>query len=91
MNRNKNGVMPEVTREVYKSVKKFDRSQFNKFCTDLYKFGYEDGYEAGFNNVPAVDVEKIYEVIASVKGIGPVKLALIRAHIETAFGGEKND
>ena len=87
MNRNKKGVMPEVTREVYKNVKKFDRQQFTQFCTDLYKFGYEDGYEAGFDNVPAVDVEKIYESIAKIRGIGPVKLALIKANIEAEFGG----
>lgn len=89
MNRNKKGVMPEVTREVYKSVKKFDRSQFNKFCTDLYKFGYEDGIEAGMNSVVGVDVEKVLNAIASTKGIGPKKLAEIHASIEAAFGGEQ--
>ena len=91
MNRNKKGIMPDITRDVYKNVKKFDRQQFTQFCTDLYKFGYEDGYEAGFNNVPAVDVEKIYEVIEGIKGIGPVKIALIKSHIDAAFGGEKHD
>ena len=89
MNRNKKGVMPTVTREVYKAVKKYDRQQFDMFCTEIYKHGYEDGYEAGFKNCPGVDVEKIYEEIAAIKGIGPVKLALIKDRIETAFGGEK--
>ena len=32
MNRNKKGVMPEITRETYKSVKKYDRQQFTEFC-----------------------------------------------------------
>lgn len=32
MNRNKKGVMPEITREVCKSVKKFDRQQFQAFA-----------------------------------------------------------
>ena len=91
MNRNKKGVMPEVTREVYKSVKKFDRNQFNRFCTDLYKFGYEDGAEAAMNSVVGVDVEKVLDAIASTKGIGPKKLAEIHASIEAAFGGGKND
>ncbi len=31
MNRNKKGVMPEITREVYKNVKKYDRQQFAWF------------------------------------------------------------
>nr|WP_304970257.1 hypothetical protein [uncultured Schaedlerella sp.] len=35
MNRNKKGAMPEITREVYKNVKKFDRQQFTGFCTDI--------------------------------------------------------
>ena len=83
MNRNKKGVMPEVTREIYKSVKKFDRQQFTSFCTDLYKFGFEDGRES----VPGMDIGKIYEVIAATKGIGPVKLAEIKANIDAAFGG----
>lgn len=91
MNRNKRGVMPEVTREVYKNVKKFDRQQFTGFCTDLYKYGYEDGYEAGQNNAPGVDAEKIYEVIAATKGIGPVRLAEIKSKIEAVFGGKKNE
>ena len=87
---NKKGTAPTVTREVYKAVKKYDRQQFDMFCTEVYKSGYEDGYEAGFKNCPGVDVEKIYDVIAGIKGIGPVKLALIKANIEAAFGGEKD-
>ena len=90
MNRNKKGTMPTVTREVYKAVKKYDRGQFDTFCTQVYKYGYEDGYEAGFKNCPGVDVEKIYEVISGIKGIGPVKLAQIKERIEEAFGGDKN-
>ena len=83
MNRNRKGVMPEITREIYKNVKKFDRQQFTGFCTDLYKYGYEDGR----NSVPGIDLEKVYEVIAATKGIGPVKLAEIKANIDAAFGG----
>ena len=85
MNRNKRGVMPEITREIYKGVKKFDRKQFENFCTDIYKFGYEDGRES----VPGMDVTKLYEVIEATKGIGPVKLAELKANIEAAFGGDQ--
>lgn len=82
MKRNKKGVMPEITRDVYKSVKKFDRQQFSDFCKDLYGYGYEDGRAS----VPGIDVGKIYDVIAATKGIGPVKLAEIKTNIEAAFG-----
>ena len=74
--------MPEITREIYKGVKKYDRQQLANFCKDLYTFGYEDGRES----VPGVDVEKICEVIAATKGIGPKKLAEIKANIDAVFG-----
>lgn len=90
MNRNKKGKMPEITRDVYKSVKKFDRQQFTSFCSDLYKYGYEDGFEDGKEAVPGIDVEKIYNVVAAVKGIGPKRLAAIKENIVAAFG-EKVD
>lgn len=78
----KKSSMPNVTREVYKAVKKYDRQQFSDFCMSLYTSGFNDGR----NSVPGIDVNKIFEVIAGSKGIGPVKLAEIKANIETAFG-----
>lgn len=88
MNRHKKGVMPEITRELYKGVKKFDRQQFTDFCTDVYKFGFEDGRAS----VPSVDVDKICAVIAEIKGIGPKKLEEIKVHIEESLkeGGTLN-
>lgn len=81
MNRNKRGIMPEITREVYKSVKKFDRQQFQNFCRDLYGYGFQDGRES----VPGVDLEAIMAAIEGTKGIGAKKLEDIRASIEAAF------
>lgn len=83
MNRNKRGVMPEITREVYKSVKKFDRQQFQNFCRDLYGYGFQDGRES----VPGVDLEAIMAAIGETKGIGAKKLEDIRASIEAVFEG----
>lgn len=74
--------MPEINRETYKSVKKLDRQQFMNFCKNLYMCGVEDGRES----VPGIDATKIYEVIAATKGIGPKKMAEIKANIEAAFG-----
>lgn len=84
------GKEPVVTREVYKAVKKYDRSQFDTFCTELYTHGYNDGYEAGCKSVANLKVDKLFEVIAATKGIGPVKLAEIKANIEAEFGGDQN-
>ncbi|EET60327.1 hypothetical protein BRYFOR_07523 [Marvinbryantia formatexigens DSM 14469] len=81
MNRNRKGVMPEITREIYKSVKKFDRQQFQSFCRDLYSYGFEDGRAS----VPGIDLTAIYEAIGATKGIGPKKLEEIKRSIEAAF------
>ena len=82
MSTNRKSSMPNVTREVYKAVKKYDRQQFTDFCMSIYTSGFNDGRDS----VPGIDVNKIFEVIAGSKGIGPVKLAEIKANIETAFG-----
>lgn len=87
MNRNKKGIMPEITRDVYKGVKKFDRQKFTSFCTDLYKFGYEDGRES----VLGVDVEDIITVIENTKGIGKKRMEDIRSGIEQLFGRQVNE
>lgn len=87
MNRNKRGVMPEITRETYKSVKKYDRQQFTVFCANLYKYGYEDGRES----VPGIDVADIMDAISGVKGIGAKKMESIRAAIEAMFEGDGED
>lgn len=87
MNRHKKGAMPEITREIYKRVKKLDRQQFVEFCATLYYSGIEDGKAS----VPGIDAEKIYEVIAGIKGIGPKKLEDIKAAIEAEFGNKAKE
>ena len=84
MKRNITGKMPEITREIYKSVKKFDRQDFQSFCRDLYGYGFEDGRAS----VPGVDLTKIYEVIAGTKGIGPKKMEEIKRNIEELYKQE---
>ena len=88
MNRNRKGVMPEITREVYKSVKKFDRQQFQSFCRDLYIFGFEDGRQS----VPGVDINDIYSALDGVKGVGPKLMERIREAIYPLFQkGDENE
>ncbi len=83
MNRNKKGVMPVITRDIYKAVKKYDRQQFQEFCTNIYGYGFEDGRAS----VPGVDVKSIYDAIAATKGIGPKKLEEIKKNVEAVFPG----
>lgn len=84
MKRNITGKMPEITREIYKSVKKFDRQDFQSFCKDLYGYGFEDGRES----VPGDDLTKIYEAIAATKGIGAKKMEDIKQSIEALYRQE---
>ena len=84
MNRNKKGAMPEITREIYKGVKRYDRQQFQAFCQSLYGYGFEDGRAS----VPGVDLAAIYEAIGATKGIGPKKLEEIKRNIGAIFPKE---
>lgn len=84
MKRNTPGKMPEITREIYKSVKRFDRQDFQGFCRDLYGYGFEDGRAS----VPGVDLTAIYEAIGATKGIGPKKLEEIKRNIEGLYKQE---
>ncbi len=81
MNRNKKGVMPEITRTVYKDVKRYDRQQFTDFCTDLYKYGFDDGRAS----VPGIDLQDVLWAVSETKGIGEKKMATIKESIEAVF------
>ena len=72
---------PTISRELYKAVKKYDRQQLERFLQSLYMNGYNDGRES----VPGVDVEKVIEAIAKTPGIGPKKLADIKASIDMVY------
>lgn len=86
MKRHKKGEMPEITREIYKGVKRMDRQQFERFCRELYKNGYEDGKDS----VKGIDVSEVLEVIGTVKGIGQTRLFSIAEVLNKAFYEEKS-
>lgn len=75
-----------VNRAVYKTVKKYDHQQFENFCTDIYKSGWEDGKAS----VNALDVKDIEAVIRSVKGIGKIMEAINEKFDENA-GSEETE
>lgn len=89
------GKMPEITRNTYNTVRKYDRRQFEAFCRSLYETGRADGsigaeaieavkqaHDAGY----AAGIKDTVEAMARVKGIGPKKIEEVRAAIrqETA-------
>lgn len=81
MNQNRKRGMPEINRQLYKDVKRYDRQQFTQFCTNLYKYGFEDGQET----VSCVDLEAIYSAIDGVKGIGPKTSEKVKEALENLF------
>ena len=70
-----------IDHATYKKVKHFNRQELSEFCQKIYALGVEEGKKS----VDGVESDDVYKVIASVRGIGPKRLAAIREAVETAF------
>ena len=57
-----------LTRKVYKDIKKKDHQQMNDYMTALYKLGFDDGLASA-----SIDYDVLNKVLLEVKGIGVVK------------------
>ena len=57
-----------ITREVYKDIKKKDHQQMNDYLKNLYKLGFDDGLASA-----SIDYDVLKKVLLEVKGIGVVK------------------
>ena len=57
-----------ITRAVYKDIKRYDHKQMNEFLTRYYINGFDDGL-----NSANIDYDVLKEILLSVKGIGAVK------------------
>lgn len=78
MNMNNDKIM---NRKLYKEIKKFDRTQMEKYLLEIYKQGFEDGRQS----VPGVDISKIKKIAMSIKGIGEKRADEIICKINEAF------
>ena len=58
----------ELTRKVYKDIKKKDQQQMNDYLKTLYKLGFDDGLASA-----SIDYDVLKKVLLEVKGIGVVK------------------
>ena len=75
-----------TTREVYKTVKKYDHEQFDAFCTRVYTNGFNDGKKSVTEKpVRTITDEQLMEVIGEVKGVGPALRGKIKEAIEEAI------
>lgn len=79
-----------TTRTQYKDVKKYDRAQFDAFCSKIYA----DGYRDGGSSVPQIDSGAVMAAVQTVKGIGAKRLAQIEVAVSVLFdtgnGGAAN-
>ena len=89
--RHKAGKRPEITRDTYNAVRKYDRRSFESWADSIYDFGYEDGKAQAVATTKAVresgfkaGIENAIRIMATVKGIGPKKQEEIRAAINKA-------
>ena len=57
-----------ITRAVYKDIKRYDHKQMNEFLTRYCINGFNDGL-----NSAKIDYDVLKEVLLSVKGIGLIK------------------
>ena len=57
-----------LSRKVYKDIKKKDHQQMNDYMTALYKQGFDDGLASA-----TIDYDVLKKVLLEVKGIGLVK------------------
>ena len=57
-----------ITRSVYKDIKRYDHNQMNDFLTRYYINGFNDGLKSA-----KIDYDGLKKVLLEVKGIGVVK------------------
>lgn len=69
-----------ISRAVYRDIKRYSRPQFEEFCENLYMQGYRD------SDADGIDADRVFAVISNVRGIGPKRLAAIKAAVNSAFG-----
>lgn len=74
-------------REDYKSVKRMDRQQFEKFCQNLYMAAYEEGRQS----VPGIDITEVQKAISETPGIGSKRLQSIMDSLNSKFGEESKN
>lgn len=77
-----------VNRKEYQNVKKMDHNQMNLYIQSIYKSAYMDGFKAGTESVPRIDIAEIQKVLLSIKGLGAKRVASILEALEKEFENE---
>ena len=77
-----------VNRKEYQNVKKMDHNQMNLYIQSIYKSAYMDGFKAGTESVPGIDITEIKKALLNVKGLGAKRVASILEALEKEFENE---
>lgn len=71
-----------INRKQYQDIKKNDHNQMNVYLQNVYKNAYMDGFKAGTESVPGIDISKISEILFGIKGLGAKRVADILEALE---------
>ena len=77
-----------INRKEYQNIKKKDHNQMNVYLQNIYKNAYIDGFKAGTESVPGIDIAEIQKVLLSIKGLGAKRVASILEALEKEFENE---
>lgn len=75
-----------INRKQYQEIKKKDHNQMNVYLQNVYKNAYMDGFKAGTESVPGIDISKISVVLLGIKGLGAKRVECIVAALEKELG-----
>lgn len=96
---------PDINRNMYKDIKRFDRETMNAFLQDVYEIGVKKGCESTLQKASKEisketleeTLEEIELDVSQLKGIGPVKLEqimdIVGKHMKelSDYGQEETD
>ena len=71
-----------INRKEYQNIKKKDHNQMNVYLQNIYKNAYMDGFKAGTESVPGIDISKIGGILLGIKGLGAKRVECIIATLE---------
>ncbi|RRJ15491.1 hypothetical protein EHW90_00115 [Lachnoanaerobaculum orale] len=71
-----------INRKEYQNIKKKDHNQMNLYLQNIYKNAYMDGFKAGTESVPGIDITEIQKVLLSIKGLGKKRVEVILMALE---------
>lgn len=74
-----------INRKEYQNIKKKDHNQMNVYLQNIYKNAYMDGFKAGTEAVPGIDLSKVSEILLGIKGLGAKRVETIIKTLEDSF------